>query len=51
MTEAGLYKILIFVDNYRGIKSRFRSSEEESQRNDDKLEEINEIFTLTMIYI
>ena len=48
---AGLYKILIFVDNYRGIKSRFRSSEEESQRNDDKLEEINEIFTLTMIYI
>ena len=40
----GLYKILIFVDNYRGIKSRFRSPEEEIQRNDDKLEEINEFF-------
>ena len=39
--SAGEYKVLIFVDNYRGISSRSRPPEEESQRNDDNVEEIN----------
>ena len=34
----GVYKVLIFGDNYRGISSRSRPPEEESQRNDDNVE-------------
>ena len=36
--SAGEYKVLIFVDNYRGISSRSRPPEEEIQRNDDNVE-------------
>ena len=33
--HTGEYKVLIFGDNYRGISSRSRPPEEESQRNED----------------
>ena len=32
VSGAGVYKVLIFGDNYRGISSRSRPPEEESQR-------------------
>ena len=50
--KSGVYKVLIFVDNYRGISSRSRPPEEESQRNDDNVEEINKtVDTNNYIYL
>ena len=50
--DSGEYKVLIFVDNYRGISSRSRPPEEESQRNDDNVEEINKtVDTNNYIYL
>ena len=47
-----LYKLLIFVDNYRGIKSRSRPHEENSQGNDNKVDEIDEtVDTNNYIYL